>query len=101
MFYAMSKNIHLIVCLITIMSSNAKIESRLILLKAFIKAYIALIEEYGWRDITVLYQDNNALIRLKVGKINFTIIYKSNIKFEYKNRDITYRGALIPITKFV
>ena len=48
------------------MTSNATIESRHILLKVFIKAYVALIEEYGWRDITVLYQDNNALIRLKV-----------------------------------
>ena len=75
------------------MSSNATIESRLILLKAFIKAYVALIEEYGWRDITVLYQDNNALIRLKVCKINLAIIYKYNIIFEYKNRNITYRGA--------
>ena len=65
-FMQMSKNIHLILCLITIMSTNATIESRLILIMAFIKAYVALIEEYGWRDITVLYQDNNALIRLKV-----------------------------------
>ena len=57
---------------------------------AFIKAYVSLIEEYGWRDITVLYQDNNALIRLKVWLISLAIIYKYNIMFQFKSRDITY-----------
>ena len=35
---------------------------------------MSVIEAYGWKHVTILYEDNNALIRLKVIKINATIL---------------------------
>ena len=29
---------------------------------------MSVIEAYGWKHVTILYEDNNALIRLKVKK---------------------------------
>ena len=49
---------------------------------------MSVIEAYGWKHVTILYEDNNALIRLKV-RIVFLIScckqLSADIKLHFKD----------------
>ena len=53
------------------------------------KAYKALVESYGWKSFTLLYQDNHGLMRLQelitsITRADVKIIIK---KLNFQNRD--------------
>ena len=35
------------------------------IIEHIVQAYLSLIESYGWKSFTILYQDNEGLVRLQ------------------------------------